>query len=512
LKEISMSETVADALWYWSRAVPDQVAVEFVGDAVTYAELNTWADGVAASLVADGVAPGDRVAIVGSNSLEWALASLGAWRAGAIVAPFNQRMVERELLGLVGDCGPKVVYASAELMPRLKAVHTERPTFLLRELESAVGTVRDTQHPAFPRVDVDPADPAAIVYTSGTTGNPKGVIHTHRSIAGEFHEWHLVEPIETNGLRPLLMLPLFTLAGVLWGVARVVLHGGTLYLEPTLDPARAVELIPAKRISSITGPPILWESIANQPGFEAADLSSVTTAHVGGARVSADLILKWKAKGVSLRQIYGQTEIGGSATAMPPDEVAEHPEQCGFGGIFTRIRIVDPEGNDLPAGEQGEILMRGPGMMAGYWRNDEATAAALRDGWLWSGDIGVLDERGYLTYVDRMKDMIISGGLNIAPMEIEMVIGKMPQIAEVAVISVADAKFGETPAALVSAKEPITEAEIIAWCSEQLSDYKVPRYIVFMDGPLPRMASGKIAKRDLAKDYASIPDERERVR
>jgi fatty-acyl-CoA synthase len=506
-----MSGTVNDALVWWARVVPDAVAVDFDGDAITYRALSSWADGVAAELRAKGVRPGDRVSLLGGNSLEWCAVALGAWRLGAIVAPFNHRMLSRELTTLVEDCEPAAVYCDAALRDRLEEVHRARPTFEIGILED-VAKLRDGGHERVAAPVGELSDPTAIIFTSGTTGRPKGVIFTHGSIAGEMHEWSLIEPIQPNGLRVLLVLPLFTAAGVIWGLARCVLHGGTLLLQPSLAPARAVEVIAEQKVTTITGPPIVFEQIAAAPGFAEADLSSVTTAHVGGARVPTDLLRTWQEKGVSLRQIYGQTEIGGSATAMPRDEAAAHPEKCGWGGIFTKIRVVGPDGKDSPPNVPGEILLRGPGMMPGYWGNEQATRETLVDGWLRTGDMGVLDENGYLTFVDRIKDMIISGGLNIAPLEIENVLQELPQVREVSVIGVADPKFGETPAALIRAEGPLTEAEVVEHCNARLADYKVPRYVVLVDSDLPRMPSGKIAKRTLRETYADVPRTHPKVR
>lgn len=507
-----MSGTVVDALTYWARSKPDLPAIDFAGDVVTYAELSTWADGVAHDLASRGVTRGDRVALLGVNSLEWAVAALAAMKVGAIAVGLNQRMLARELVTLVDDCEPTVVVCDEALLSRLEEVQQERNTFAIAVFENDVRPLREGAHTRFPTPIVEMGDPTAIVFTSGTTGNPKGVIFTHATIAGEMHEWHLMEPIQPNGLRPLLVLPLFSAAGIIWGISRVVLHGGTLFLQPGFDPVEALRVLNEDKANTLTGPPILFEQIAKAPGFTESDLSHMVTAHVGGARVPVDLLRKWQAQGVALRQIYGQTEIGGSATAMPRDEAAEHPDKCGYGGIFTKIRVVDPDGNDLPPNETGQILLRGPGMMPGYWRNEAATKEALRDGWLYTGDLGKLDENGYLTYVDRLKDMIISGGLNISPAEIETVINRIPGVEEVAVISVPDAKFGETPAALVRATTEMKESEIVDFCNEQLADYKVPRYVVFMDEPLPRMPSGKIAKRQLRDAFANVPDNYEKVR
>jgi fatty-acyl-CoA synthase len=506
-----MSGTVNDALIWHARMRPDAIAIDFDGDRVTYRELDSWVNAVATELLGVPVGAGDRVSVVGANCLEWCVAALAGFKVGAVVAPFNQRMVARELAELVEDCEPTVIFHDAERGPRVDAVAGVNPVFCTRSFEDVLRH-RHVDAPAVPIPADDLDAPAAIVYTSGTSGRPKGVIFTPRTIAGVTHEWHLIEPVEPHGLRPLLVLPLFTAAGLVWGVARTILHGGTLLLQPRFDPARALERLASERATTLTGPPIIFEQIAAQPGFEAADLTSLTTAHVGGARVPVELLHQWLAKGVALRQIYGQTEIGGSATVMPRDEVAEHPEQCGFGGIFTKIRVVDADGNDAPPGVQGEILLRGPGMMPGYWRNEAATSHALRNGWLHTGDMGVLDERGYLTVVGRLKDMIISGGLNIAPMEIEQVLQSMDGIEEVAVIAVADAKFGETPAALLCASRELTAEEVVAWCNERLADFKVPRYVVFLDEDLPRMASGKINKLELRAAYASLPETHAKVR
>ncbi|MDT2006080.1 long-chain fatty acid--CoA ligase [Rhodococcus opacus] len=507
-----MSGTVVDALTYWSRSKPDLPAIDFDGDVVTYAELSRWADGVAHDLASRGVTPGDRVSFVGANSLEWVVAALGAMKVGAIAVGFNQRMLAGELATLVEDCEPAVVYCEESLLPRLEEVQKARNTVTIAVFEKDVRPLRGREHAPFRTPSVDLDEPAAIVFTSGTTGKPKGVIFTHATIAGEMHEWALMEPLQPNGLRPVLVLPLFSAAGIIWGIARVVLYGGTLFLQPRFDPPATLRVLTENKANTFTGPPILFEQIAKAPGFTEADLSHMVTAHVGGARVPVDVLHKWQAQGVSLRQIYGQTEIGGSATAMPREEAAENPDKCGWGGIFTKIRVVDPEGNDLPPNETGQILLRGPGMMPGYWRNEEATRAALIDGWLQTGDLGKLDENGYLTFVDRLKDMIISGGLNISPAEIETVINQIPGIEEVAVISVPDTKFGETPAALVRSTAELKESEVVAFCNERLADYKVPRYVVFMDEPLPRMPSGKIAKRQLRDSFADVPDNYEKVR
>ncbi|MFC8529917.1 class I adenylate-forming enzyme family protein [Nocardia sp. NPDC057227] len=502
-----MSGTVTDALAHWARERPEHIAIDFAGEVIGYRELNDWADRVALDLRTRGVAPGDRVSVLGVNSLEWCAAALGAWRAGAIVAPFNQRMLAGELAGLVAACEPRVIYCDADLESRLPA----DAAFSVARFERDVAPLRGVPGGSV-KLAGDGPDEAAIVFTSGTTGKPKGVVFTHSRMAALFHDWSLVESVPPNGLRVLMVLPLFSAAGVIWGIARTVLNGGTMLLQPGFDPAAALRVLVRDRVNTFTGPPILWERIAALPEFAGAELAHLTTAHVGGARVPPELLRRWAPRGVVLRQLYGQTEIGGSVTVTPPRAALAKPETCGSGTVFSTIRVVDPDGVDCAPGAPGEILLRGPGMMAGYWRDPEATAATIVDGWLRTGDLGTLDAEGDLTFVDRLKDLIISGGLNIAPAEVEAVVQTMPGVEEVAVISVPDEKFGETPAALVRAAAAITERDIVEYCAARLADYKVPRYVVLCAEPLPRMASGKIAKRELREAYTDVPERFSRVR
>jgi fatty-acyl-CoA synthase len=284
----------------------------------------------------------------------------------------------------------------------------------------------------------------------------------------------------------------------------VAVRGGTLFLHRQFRPADTLKALEENRVTVFLGVPILYEQMAAQPGFAAADLSSLVTAHVGGARVSDQLLRAYGAKNVLLRQIYGMTEAGGSATANAKADALEHPEMCGRGGPFTRLRVVRDDGTDCDPGEPGEILIKGPANTPGYWGNPEATAETIVDGWLHSGDLGTLDETGNLRMVDRLKDLIISGGLNISPTEIENVIDELDAVVEVAVIPAEDEKFGETPAAIVRLQAELSAQQIIEHCNTRLADFKVPRYVIVTDEALPRMASGKLAKRIIREQHPDI--------
>jgi fatty-acyl-CoA synthase len=206
------------------------------------------------------------------------------------------------------------------------------------------------------------------------------------------------------------------------------------------------------------------------------------------------------------------TEAGGVATATWPSEAETHPDSCGSGSAFTELKVVRSDGTECDPGEQGEVLLKGPGVSPGYWQDPETTARAFQDGWLHSGDLGVRDAEGRLTFVDRMKDLIISGGINISPVEIEAVISRIPGVREVSVIAAKDDRFGETPAAIVAADDGVTEAAIVEACGAQMADYKVPRYVVLRRGELPRLPSGKISKRAVRDEYADVAERYAKVR
>lgn len=507
-----MTALVTDPVRYWGWNTPDQPAIVFDGrDTITYAEIDAWTDNVATELVARGVQPGDRVGVVGPNSLEWCAGALGALKAGAIVAPYSHRLLAGELSYLVSSSEPKIVLADEEHRERMEQVAADGHAFDLVSLD-AVRDLRSSAHRPFPRVDVDPDQPAVVVYTSGTTAQPKGVIYTHRTTLSFIFEWSLMEPALRQGVRMIFVLSLAGAPGLLWAILHMLTHGGTVFMETGFEPKTALKRLVDQRIQVFMGVPVLFEQIAALPDFAEADLSALQATTVGGARVPRPTLEAWLAKGVTLRQIYGMTELGGTSIANTRAEALRRPDSVGRGSIFTQHRVVRPDGTDCDPGEPGEIIARGPAVTPGYWRNEKATKEALRDGWFRSGDIGVFDEDGYLRFVDRMKDMIITGGYNVAPSEIETVIYEVDGVEEVAVIPVDDAKFGETPAAIIKASKPLEPRDVVAHCRDRIAGYKVPSYVVVIDEPLPRMASGKIAKRELREKFADIPTSREKLR
>jgi len=266
-----------------------------------------------------------------------------------------------------------------------------------------------------------------------------------------------------------------------------------------------LQRISEQRVEVVCGVPLLFEQMSALPEFTEADLSCIQLATVAGARVSPDNLKVWLDKGVVLRQSYGMTELHGLSSMNPVEEAIAHPEAVGRGSVFTPHRVVRADGTECAPGEEGEIVAKGPSITPGYWRNPEATEAAWRGGWFHTGDLGVADETGLIRMVDRVKDLIISGGYNIAPSEIENVIAGLPGVDEVCVVPVVDERFGETPAAVVHGLGAPDAATVVAHCNEHLAGYKVPRYVVHAADPLPRMASGKIARREIRELYADVP-------
>lgn len=505
-----MATSVVSALRWWAHAKGDETALIVEDEQVSYRELQEWSSRFGRLLAERGVSAGDRVGVTGGNSLEWCVAALGVLKAGGVVVPLNHRLVPAEMHKILGDAGATAVVTDPEVRSTVQQVAELGADLDLIDFD-AVNGVRTGAADDFV-VDVDPDEPAMIIFTSGTTGLSKGVICTNRMLLNIVFEATLME----EGLRPgtsiLLLLPLAFTPGLVWGLSMNTVLGGKLVIERDLDPSRAVRLLERHRIQALFGVPLIFERMAAAPEFADADLSSLKTILTGGAPVPVPLLKAWGAKGARLRQIYGMTEVGGVATSTLPADAFEHPDSCGTGSIFTEFKVIRQDGTECEPGEPGEVILQGPGMTPGYYNDPDNTARAIRDGWLYSGDLGVRDEEGRLKFLDRMKDLIITGGINVSPVEIERVISTFDGIEEVAVIPATDERFGETPAAIVKARGEVDVQALIDHCNKNLADYKVPRYVVVRDEPLPRLPSGKLAKTVIREEYAEIAKNHPKVR
>ncbi|MBS9375053.1 class I adenylate-forming enzyme family protein [Rhodococcus sp. B50] len=505
-----MASTVGSALYWWAKTKGEQNAIIVADEALTYRELQDWSSRVARMIVDRGVETGQRVGVLGPNSLTWPVVALAVLKAGAVLVPLNPRFKPAELRKVADDSGLSMVVAPSEFTTLVEDARTLGDSFETLTFDD-VAPLREGDRDDF-RIDLEPDDPTALLFTSGSTGMSKGVVCTNRTLLNIVFEATLTEEGFRPGSTSLLVLPLVFTPGLVWGLVMTTVLGGTLIIEKELEPNRAAKLLGDHEVQAIFGVPLIFEAISRSPEFEKADLSSLRTAIVGGAAVAPALLKRWADKGVALRQIYGMTEAGGVATATLVSEAFDHPDSCGSGSIFTEVKVVRDDGTEADPGEEGEILLRGPGVTPGYWNDPESTATALRDGWLHSGDLGTLDADGRVKFVDRLKDLIITGGINISPVEIERVISEIPGVEEVAVIAASDERFGETPAAIVTVKDGIDEATIVEHCDRLMADYKVPRYVVIRDEPLPRLPSGKLSKTAIRSDYRDVAERFDKVR
>ncbi|WP_026910563.1 class I adenylate-forming enzyme family protein [Patulibacter minatonensis] len=498
---------VAERCDYWARWIPEHVAIREGSEDLTWAAMGDRVARVAGGLEARGVEPGDRVGILASNSTAWCVLAIAVMHRGGVVVPLNIRLAPPELRMILEHSGCSVVAYDETFAGLYEAANgddTHRTTVSLDDRAPAGVTVSElaTADPSL-AVDRDRDDAAVLGYTSGTTGLPKGVVLTHANIvACALQTAHAESSMFER--RTLLCIPLAFTGGIVNNFLSTYVVGGLLVLEPTFVPDRVVELIASERITTWFAVPVMWQALVGTEAFADADLSSLTTAICGGAPVPGALLEAFHAKGVSVRQAYGITEATGSACLLPA-AFAHRTAAAGFPNIDTQIRLLDDEGVEVPTGDVGEIVIKGPQVMREYWNDPAATEAALPDGWLRTGDLARFDEEGLVYVVDRKKSMFISGGLNVYPAEIERIVDNLPDVAECAAFGLQHERWGEACAIVVrGASGAVDEDALLAHCREQLADYKVPRTVFHTDAPLPRGMSGKILRNEIQDAYGEV--------
>ena len=504
----------SDTVAYWARWQQGSVAVRFGDHELTWGELDQRASALAAGFADAGVGRGDRVGLLMSNRPEFLEVIVACARLGAIVAPFNLRFTAPELAFVVSDADCAVVVTEASLRPGLSMAKANAPGLVVFDADDgSLAALIDADGVA-PVVAVRPEDPLFICYTSGTTGDPKGAVLTHLSWFYASMTRALQGGINRND-RILLPFPLAFTGGL--ALAMVALwSGATLVLEPGFEPGRALQLIESLRITVFMAVPTLFQQIALHPAFAGTDISSIRCASSGGATVPVSLLRTYLDRGITMTQAYSLTEVSASGITLPYDQALERVGSCGVPAMHSQARIVDGEGDEVGPGVVGEIVIKGPEVMVGYWRKPEATAATLRDGWCHTGDLGTRDADGYFYVVDRAKDMLISGGLNVYPAEIERQLAGLDGVVELTVIGVPDEKWGETPA-VIAVLAPtdgasLDAATVLDRCVGQLADFKLPRYLVVRSEPLPRNMSGKVLKAELRAQYADLPSHSPSIR
>lgn len=507
--------TIPGVLARAAEEFPDVEAVVDGDVRVSYAGLRERAREAAGAFAAAGIGPGDRIAIWAPNGLRWIVAVLGALDAGATLVPLNTRFKGDEARWPLTRAEVKVLFVEDGFLgidyPGILGLDASGTVPGLPALRSVVtfnGPARpgvttwdDFVARAVPgeAVDVRPGDVADILFTSGTTGRPKGVVCTHEQNVRTFLAW-----AGRTGVRPgdryLIVNPLFHSFGYKAGVLACVLMGATMVLQRTFDVPETLRLIERERITVLPGPPTIYTSLLDAPGRDDRDLSSLRLAVTGAADVPVALVRRLRAELFpQVVTAYGLTEASGTVSVCFADDDAETiATTCGTPIDDVEVAIVDEDGGRLPAGTDGRVLVRGYNVMKGYLGDPEATAAAIRDGWLDTGDRGRLDERGNLAITGRTKEMFVVGGFNVYPAEVEGALARHDAVAESGVVGVPDARLGEVGRAYVRLRpgRTATADDLIAHCRERLANFKVPREVVFVDD-LPKTASGKVRRVEL---------------
>jgi acyl-CoA synthetase (AMP-forming)/AMP-acid ligase II len=487
---------------------------------LTYAELLAAAKGFAASLVAEGVEKGDLVAIWAPNCLEWVVAVLGIFHAGAALVPINTRFKGREAAEILNRSGAKVLvtvtdFLGSDYVAMLDSAGVELPR--LRRIvvakgpatgpavgwEDFVGLAGDDERAEVERriEALGPDDRSDVLFTSGTTGAPKGVVMTHGRTLQVATDW-----VAMTGLRAgdhyLMVNPYFHMFGLKAGILASVSAGALMMPEAVFDVERALRRVQEEQVTVLPGAPTIYQMILDNPERDSYDLSTLRVAVTGAADIPVELIRRIfdELPFTTVVAGYGLTE-GGTASATAPDDDPEAiATTVGGPRPGYELRIVDEDGVDLPTGEAGEVLLRGPAIMLGYLDDPAATAKVLSDdGWLSTGDHGIIDEAGRLRIVGRVKDMFIVGGFNAYPAEIENALLRHPAVQQAAVIGIPDARMGEVGMAFVVVDDDkVRPEDIVAWCREEMANYKAPRVVEIVD-ELPLNAAGKVLKHELRR-------------
>ncbi len=511
---------ITDWFEYTATTRPDLPFLSMQGRTLSYAQADLQANQWAHALIAQGLAIGDRLGYLSTNSMDMGVMLIAAAKAGVAPVMLNYRLAPPEWLAILRDSAPGVLFVRGEAyvsaidalalpqeLPgiRLVAIDCEAPAGWQTLAQYLEGHARTR-----PGRPVSADDMLYLIYTSGTTGLPKGVMISHNNVLMHIEQSMMASSAsKAPGERALVTTPLYHAAGV-HRIMNAAVTKGTVVLMEHFDGQEFVDTLERERINTCNMVPAIMQSLLDDiPDIAQRDFSRLRVIYYGAAPVSVTLLQRaMQVFRCDLIQGYGLTESSGGfvylnevdhARALAGDE---HLLRSTGRPVLADVRIVDADGKDVPRGEPGELIVRGPNVMLGYWRNPDATAQAIKDGWLHSGDVASMDEEGYIYLRDRLKDMIVTGGTNVYPREVENVLMAHAGIADVAVIGIPDVKWGEAIMAICVARggQPPGDDELIAFCRERLGGFKVPRRYAFVDA-LPRNASGKVLKRALREPY-----------
>ncbi|MBD0688715.1 acyl-CoA synthetase [Streptomyces sp. CBMA123] len=495
--------TVDGLLRRSARRAPDRTALTFGDRGWTYRRLDEAVSRAAGHLLGLGLRPGDRVAAYGRNSDAYAIAFLACARAGLVHVPVNHALTGEELRHLLGQSGSRAVLTDPALAAEVERVRDGLGVAHLVPLrDDPAGLLEAALDGPVPELGTGVADTdlAQLLYTSGTTSRPKGAMMPHRALVHAYlSSIHALDLREDD--RPLICMPLYHSAALHVFLLPYLAVGASVLLLEAPDIPELLRRIESDRIGSLFLAPTVWVPLAHHPDLDRRDLSSLRKAQYGASIMPVAVLDRLRARypRVGFYNCFGQSEIGPLATVLRPEEHPDRPASCGRPVLFVETRIVDRDGAEVPPGTPGEIVYRSPQLCLGYWDAPELTAEAFRGGWFHSGDLVVADAAGYLTVVDRIKDVINTGGVLVASREVEEALYSHPAVAEVAVIGAPDPTWIEAVTAFVVLRPGSaapSAAELVAHVRSRLAPFKVPKSVVFV-AELPRNQSGKLLKREL---------------
>ncbi len=490
---------------------PNVPAIICGDQTVTYGELADTADKIAALLASHGVERGDAVAYFGENSPDFIGTLFAAASLGAVFVPINTRLAGPEIAHILGDCGAQVLIHDLEISDRLEGIGAECEVEVMIPVGMEPGCLRELGSSFEPRRDHTPtslADPAAIIYTSGTTGRPKGAVLTHGNLTWVSINCIIDYDVSSTDVA-LMISPLFHVASLGMGALPTVLKGGTMVLERRFEPGVALAHIERHGVTMLSGVPTTFQMLCEHPDWDSTDLSSLQKLTCGGSPAPMRVIEAFERRDLRFSQGYGMTEASPGVTALSSSMTREKQGSVGLPHFFTHLRVAGTDGAEAPVGVVGEIQISGPNVTPGYHGLPDADAAAFTsDGWFRSGDLGYQDEDGYLFISGREKDMIISGGENIYPAEVETLILEDEAVTAAAVVAVPDERWGEVPWAVITVVDgaAVTPENVRSRLEGRLARYKVPKRVIIRD-ELPRTALGKVRKVELRQWLQGVAQE-----
>ncbi|NCU17773.1 acyl-CoA synthetase [Pallidibacillus pasinlerensis] len=517
--------TLGDILARTRDRLPDKIAIAYKGTRLTYAELDDLVNQTARALLKDGIEKGDMIALMSKNSLDFVISEFSLARIGAVLVPINFMLnvedVEyilnhAKVSGLISsiECAKTLDEAASDLTIKVRyLMDVDRNEKLDEDLSdwTPLSVARQGQPTDFVDADLDDDDVVHVLYTSGTESRPKGVMLTHKSIVNEY-----VSCIISGGMAEddvcIHALPFYHSAQLHCFLGPSIYLGSSGIILEGANPEVILETIEKEKATQLFCPPTVWISLLRHPDFEKRDLSSLKKCYYGAAIMPMEVLkeLMEKLPQAKFWNFYGQTEIAPLGTILQPEDQLRKLGSAGKPSFNVQTKIVDDNGNEVPRGEIGEIeiVHRTPHAMKGYLHDPEKTAKAFKGGWMHSGDLGYMDEEGYITVVDRKKDMIKTGGVNVSSREVEEAIYQIDGVSEVAVIGVPDSYWIEAVTAVIVPKEGslLTKDEVFTYCRKNLSKFKQPKYVVFTK-ELPKNPSGKVLKRELREIYKNIAEQ-----